>query len=298
MAFEDYIGIDIDLFQRHELFVEDIILDIDTWLTESLLTTLSDGESYSDEDRSSLLNSDIISVNSLAISSADDSDSSSQAQTEKITLSSSSTPHRSQSSADIVSDDVSTLEECSSIISNPTVVYGAEMFPILMSEAFNQGDHDYVRSIISAYISDKCIFNLIKPVYSYHDYGSVAVMGFFDQTLEKCPDAIILYRGMKKIPAPERKGYYLKIKTHMSGIMADKTDLCGAKETLAELASPKRSKSDIEAIRLAEMLIRQQQKHIQIFCKGFTYLFIDEVTNKIEHYDISLSLTSIRGAAI
>lgn len=298
MTTEMYSSTDITLFQDHELFIEEALLDIDTWLTGSLLSTLPKEDSHINEDRTSLLTSDIISVNSLAISSVEDNESVSYDLHENITLSTSDTRQGQSSPQDNDSEDFSTTNGSLSIISNPPIVYGAEIFPSIMSKAFNEGDQDFVRLIIAAYISDECQFQFNRPVKSVTNVGNYAIADFFAQTALKCPDAIIIFKGRKKIPAPEKKGYYLRVRTHMSGTVADKSSLCGAKETIAEYVSPKKSKADVNAIRLAEVLIRQQQKHMQIFYRGFTYLFINDITSKIENYVINLSLTSIRGAVI
>jgi hypothetical protein len=288
MVDEGYLSTDICLFQDDELLTEEITNEINIWLTDSVLSTLSDENTHTNDDSLSLLNSDIISVNSLILSSIDDSSSS---YTPVDSPKSSNT-----SKSEICSDNTSRADDSLSIVLTPSVIYGAEMFPSILSAAFNQGDLDYVQSIILAYISEKCTFQVNKPAYSHSQYGNQAVLKFYSDALSHCPDSVVLYRGVKKIPAPHKQGYYLKIKTHMSGTLIDKSDKCGAEGSITEFLSPKTSKADAEAIRLAEILIHQQQKHLKVFFKGLTYLFINESTHKIENYDMSLSLSSIRAA--
>jgi hypothetical protein len=289
---EGYTTTDIDLFQDVELLREEITSEFDTWLTESLLLSLSEQETTTNDDSLSLLNSDIISVNSFKISSSVDSSSSytliKRPKSSNIT------------NSEMISENISPAEpdDTISMTSHPSIVYGAEMFPFILSDAFNQGDMDYIRSIILAYMSDHCVFQVNKPAYSTSEFGNRAVVDFYIKALFRSPDAILLFRGVKKIPSPQRQGYYLKIKTHISGTLIDKSDKCDAKESVVELVSPKTSKADAEAIRLAEIIIRQQQKHLQVFFKGFTYLFINQLTHKIENYDMSLSLSSIRAAEL
>jgi hypothetical protein len=56
----------------------------------------------------------------------------------------------------------------------------------------------------------------------------------------------------------------------------------------------KYSKSDIDAIRVSELMIRSQKKLIRSFMKGTIFLYVNEEKAKIEMFDVTMTLSSIK----
>lgn len=177
-------------------------------------------------------------------------------------------------------------------------IRSVDKFPMMLTEHYNVGDLEGLYHVIYTYLYESCLFKVSKPAYELEHVGLMKIYEFYKHCQSASPDGIFIARRPQKVLL--KNGYLLRCKINMSGTllhphMIDQK-ICGSPpKSVMELVDEKKlSKSDVEAIRLAEYLILSQKKYIRMYLKGIASFFVNETTNKIEMYHLSMSLKSIR----
>lgn len=175
--------------------------------------------------------------------------------------------------------------------------------PKILVDRFNEGDIAGLKCLLLSYLDGSCLFKVARPSGedAIQTYGLPHIYKFYDMSEQAIPDCVFILKKVTKIPF--RNGYILRSKLKGSSTLVKDHSVEGLSalvpESVMELVDEKKtSKEDVEAIRMSEEIIREQKKLPHVFVSGYFDCFVNEDTNKIESYVISMRVTSIRAMII
>lgn len=179
----------------------------------------------------------------------------------------------------------------------PRMAINCHELPFLLMKAVNAANVDLLRSYSKSFMEEDCLFRCIKPYMSRDAVGVANIIEFYEQSLQACPDLILVGRQSKSIRINETKTL-IKCKIYASGTRVPDlgNDCLPAQASIAELVDPKKvSLSEKLTIRAKEQVLVSQGKLIRIFLKGTVRVIINESKQKAEYYEQKMSMSSFQG---
>jgi hypothetical protein len=185
----------------------------------------------------------------------------------------------------------------------PLVTFDSLMcYPNESTKAFNMGNLDRLRLLISSFFNHDCLLRVIKPHHTEERVGSQYLLVLFNALLESHPDAVNTIRSIKYCKS-KYGARLLKVKYTFSGTQVTSAPLLEFKgktfvphddSIINDMDISHLSQEQIEAYRRRELSLKREGKLISVESDIVLKMYIDGFTNKIGIYEASCRASNFK----
>lgn len=176
------------------------------------------------------------------------------------------------------------------------------VYPNESTKAFNMGNTDRLKLLVSSYFNDNCLLRVIKPHHTEERVGSSYLLILFNALLESHPDAVNTIRSIKYCKS-KSGARLLKVKYTFSGTQVTSAPLVEFKgktfvphedSIVNDMDVSQLSQVEVESFRRREEALKQEGKLINIESDIVLKMYIDGFTNKVGIYEAHCKASSFK----